>query len=146
MSLGNISGMNSSPRPDDIDELETSRRTGGAESCPCRENCNECEREIDHLQAQLDKLRRMNFGSRSESLPPYRAQMEADLNRLQKESDTLTGRVDDPAVQRTLRQIRTANRSPNHSPAMKKPAASGFLLPEWWCAELSVRMPLNSWS
>lgn len=24
------------------------------------------EREIDHLQAQLDKLRRMNFGSRSE--------------------------------------------------------------------------------
>ena len=26
--------------------------------------------------------------------------MEADLNRLQKESDMLTGRVDDPAVQR----------------------------------------------
>ena len=24
------------------------------------------EREIDHLQAQLDKLRRMNFGSHSE--------------------------------------------------------------------------------
>ncbi len=24
------------------------------------------EREIDHLQAQLDKIRRMNFGSRSE--------------------------------------------------------------------------------
>ncbi len=30
------------------------------------------EREIDHLQAQLDKLRRMNFGSRSEKSPPYR--------------------------------------------------------------------------
>ncbi len=26
------------------------------------------EREIDHLQAQLDKLRRMNFGSRSEKV------------------------------------------------------------------------------
>lgn len=30
-------------------------------------------REIDHLQAQLDKLRRMNFGqSFRKSLPPYR--------------------------------------------------------------------------
>ncbi len=52
------------------------------------------EREIDHLQAQLDKLRRMNFGSRSEKVSRRIAQMEADLNRLQKESDTLTGRVD----------------------------------------------------
>ncbi|OKP55801.1 hypothetical protein A8A03_18930 [Escherichia coli] len=45
------------------------------------------EREIDHLQAQLDKLRRMNFGSRSEKVSRRIAQMEADLNRLQKESD-----------------------------------------------------------
>lgn len=33
--------------------------------------------------------------------------MEADLNLLQQESDTLTCRVDDPAVQRPLRQTRT---------------------------------------
>ncbi len=26
------------------------------------------EREVDYLQAQLDKLRRMNFGSRSEKV------------------------------------------------------------------------------
>ena len=32
------------------------------------EKLNEREREIDHLQAQLDKLRRMNFGSRSEKV------------------------------------------------------------------------------
>ena len=44
-------------------------------------------REIDHLQAQLDKLRRMNFGSRSEKVSRRIAQMEAALNRLQKESD-----------------------------------------------------------
>lgn len=75
------------------------------------EKLNEREREIDHLQAQLDKLRRMNFGSRSEKVSRRIAQMEADLNQLQKESDTLTGRVDDPAVQRPL-------------PGM------------WWCAEL----------
>ena len=65
------------------------------------------EREIDHLQAQLDKLRRMNFGSRSEKVSRRIAQMEADLKVLQKESDTLTGRVDDPEVQRSLRQTRT---------------------------------------
>jgi transposase len=93
------------------------------------------EREIDHLQAQLDKLRRMNFGSRSEKVSRRIAQMEADLNRLQKESDTLTGRVDDPAVQRT-RQTRTRKPFPESLPAMKN-AASGFLLPGvWWCAEL----------
>jgi hypothetical protein len=32
---------------------------------------------IDHLQAQLDKLRRMNFGSRSEKVSRRIAQMEA---------------------------------------------------------------------
>ncbi len=74
------------------------------------------EREIDHLQAQLDKLRRMNFGSRSEKVSRRIAQMEADLNRLQKESDTLTGRVDDPAVQRTLRQTRTRKPFPESLP------------------------------
>lgn len=67
----------------------------------------DCEREIDHLQAQLDTLRRMNFGSRSEKVSRRIAQMEAELKALQKESDTLIGRVDDPAVQRPLRQTRT---------------------------------------
>ncbi|WP_251000273.1 hypothetical protein [Escherichia coli] len=38
----------------------------------------------------------MNFGSRSEKVSRRIAQMEADLNLLQQESDTLTGRVDDP--------------------------------------------------
>lgn len=78
------------------------------------------EREIDHLQAQLDKLRRMNFGSRSEKVSRRIAQMEADLNRLQKESDTLTGRVDDPAVQRPLRQTRTRKPFPESLPRNEK--------------------------
>ncbi len=72
-----------------------------------QEKLSNREREIDKLQAQLDKLRRMNFGSRSEKVSRRIAQMEADLNRLQKESDALTGRVDDPTVQRPLRQTRT---------------------------------------
>ncbi|ENE04091.1 TPA: IS66 family transposase [Escherichia coli] len=78
------------------------------------------EREIDHLQAQLDKLRRMNFGSRSEKVSRRIAQMEDDLNRLQKESDTLTGRVDDPAVQRPLRQTRTRKPFPESLPRDEK--------------------------
>lgn len=84
-----------------------------------QEKLSNREREIDHLQAQLDKLRRMNFGSRSEKVSRRIAQMEADLNRLQKESDTLTGRVYDPAVQRPLRQTRTGSRSLNHYPVTK---------------------------
>ncbi|HCI8411855.1 TPA: IS66 family transposase, partial [Klebsiella pneumoniae] len=95
--------MNSS-RPDDIDELKRLLAEQEALNRALQEKLHEREREIDHLQAQLDKLRRMNFGSRSEKFSRRIAQMEADLNRLQKESDTLTGRVDDPAVQRTLRQ------------------------------------------
>ena len=91
------------------------------------EKLNEREREIDHLQAQLDKLRRMNFGSRSEKVSRRIAQMEADLKQLQKESDTLTGRVDDPAVQRPLRQTRTRKPFPESLPRDEKrllPAAS----------------------
>ncbi|HHP0442857.1 TPA: transposase, partial [Klebsiella pneumoniae] len=78
------------------------------------------EREIDHLQAQLDKLRRMNFGSRSEKVSRRIAQMEADLNRLQQESDALTGLVDDPAVQRPLRQTRTRKPFPESLPRDEK--------------------------
>lgn len=44
---------------------------------------------LDHLQAQLDKLSPMNCGSRSEKVSRHIAQMKADLNLLQKESDTL---------------------------------------------------------
>ncbi|GHN85279.1 hypothetical protein MY005_09120 [Escherichia coli] len=61
----------------------------------------------------------MNFGSRSEKVSRRIAQMEADLNRLQKESDTLTGRVYDPAVQRPLRQTRTRKPFPESLPRVQ---------------------------
>ncbi|EIQ59478.1 transposase [Shigella dysenteriae 225-75] len=92
----------SSSLPDDINALKRLLAEQEALNRALLEKLNEREREIDHLQAQLDKLRRTNFGSRSEKVSRRIAQMEADLKALQKESDTLTGRVDDPAVQRPL--------------------------------------------
>ena len=115
-----------------------------------QEKLSNREREIDHLQAQLDKLCRMNFGSRSEKVSRRIAQMEADLNRLQKESDMLTGRVDDPAVQRPLRQTRTRKPFPESLPRDEK-----RLLPAEPCCPdcggaLSYlgeeKIPPNSWS
>lgn len=76
----------------------------------------EREREIERLLAQLDKLRRMYFGSQSEKLARRIAQTEAQLQILQQESDTFTGRVDDPAVPRPLRQTRTRKPFPQALP------------------------------
>ncbi len=137
MSTGNIPGMNSL-LPDDIDELKRLLAEQEALNRALLEKLNEREREIDHLQAQLDKLRRMNFGSRPKKVSRRIAKMEADLKQLQKESDTLTGRVDDPAVQRPLRQTRTRKPFPESLPRDEKTAAAGsVMLPGmWWCAEL----------
>ncbi|ELS5813763.1 IS66-like element ISEc22 family transposase, partial [Escherichia coli] len=117
----------SSSLPDDINALKRLLAEQEALNRALLEKLNEREREIDHLQAQLDKLRRMNFGSCSEKVSRRIAQMEADLKALQKESDTLTGRVDDPAVQRPLRQTRTRKPFPESLPRDEKrllPAAS----------------------
>ncbi|TDP11624.1 transposase IS166 family protein, partial [Enterobacter sp. AG326] len=82
--------------------------------------------------------RRMNFGNSSEKVSRRIAHMEADLNRLQKESDILTGRVDDPAVQRPLRQTRTRKPFPESLPGDEKrllptepccPDCGGALIP-----------------
>ncbi len=62
----------------------------------------------------------MNFGSCSEKVSRRIVEMEADLNRLQTESDTLTGRVDDPAVQRPLRQTRARKPFPEELPRDEK--------------------------
>lgn len=74
------------------------------------------EREVDYLQAQLDKLRRMNFGSRSEKVAKRIAQIEVRLTAMQQESDARTGRVDDPPVPRPLRQTRTRRPFPESLP------------------------------
>ncbi len=55
-----------------------------------QEKLSNREREIDHLQAQLDKLRRMNFGSRSEKVSRRIAQMEADPEWSQKATSAMS--------------------------------------------------------
>lgn len=105
---------------DDILQLKRRQAEQEALNRALLEKLADREREIDQLQVQLDKLRRMNFGSRSEKVSRRIAQMEADLKALQKESDTLTGRVDDPAVQRPLRQTRTRKPFPESLPRDEK--------------------------
>ncbi|MCM5316006.1 IS66 family transposase, partial [Escherichia coli] len=56
----------SSSLPDDINALKRLLAEQEALIHALQEKLSNREREIDHLQAQLDKLRRMNFGSRSE--------------------------------------------------------------------------------
>ncbi len=73
-----------SPLPDDINELKRLLAEQEVLNRTLLEKLADREREIDKLQAQLDKFRRMNFGSRSEKISRRIAQMEADLNRLKK--------------------------------------------------------------
>ena len=61
-----ITAFNTFPPPDDILLLKQRLSEQEALNRALLEKQADRERGIDHLQAQLDKLRRMNFGSRSE--------------------------------------------------------------------------------
>ncbi|TDN47184.1 transposase IS166 family protein [Buttiauxella sp. JUb87] len=111
--------MNSS-LPDEIDELKRLLAEQEALNRVLQEKLNEREREIDRLQAQLDMLRRMNFGSRSEKISRRITQLEADLKTLQDKSDTMTGRVDDPSVPVHCARHGRVNRSLKTVPAMRR--------------------------
>lgn len=79
-----------------------------------REKLN--KREIERLQAELNNLRRMNFGHRAEKLSRRIAQRESRLTTLQQQSDPLTDRVDDPAAPRPQRQTRARKAFPGTLP------------------------------
>jgi transposase len=70
--------------PDDIDELKRLLAEQEALNRALLEKLNEREREIDHLQAQLDKLRRMNFGSRSEKVSAVSRRWKPTLSSCRK--------------------------------------------------------------
>ncbi len=60
------------------------------------EKIEEDEREIEHLRAQIEKLRRMLFGTRSEKLRREVELAEALLKQREQDSDRYSGREDDP--------------------------------------------------
>ncbi len=62
------------------------------------------EREIEHLRAHIEKLRRMLFCTLSEKLRREFEQAEAMLKQREQESDRYSGREDDPQDPRQLRQ------------------------------------------
>ncbi|MBH3039386.1 IS66 family transposase [Serratia marcescens] len=117
--------------PDDIEQLKRLLAEQEALNRALQAKLEEREREIDRLLAQLDKLRRMNFGSQSEKISRRIAQTEAELKALQQESDAITGRVDDPEVPRPLRQTRTRKPFPE-----SLPRDENRILPvEAWCPD-----------
>ncbi len=74
------------------------------------------EREIEHLRAQIEKLRRMLFGTRTEKLRRQVEVAEGLLKQLEQQSDRYNGREDDPQVPRQLSQSRHRRPLPEHLP------------------------------
>lgn len=80
------------------------------------EKLEEDEREIEHLRAQIEKLRRMLFGTRSEKLRREVEQAETLLKQREQDSDRYSVREDAPQVPRQLRQSRHRRPLPAHLP------------------------------
>ncbi len=74
------------------------------------------EREIEHLRAQIEKLRRMLCGTRSEKLRRQVEDAEALLKQQEQRSDRYNGRDNDQQVPRQLRQSRHRRPLPDHLP------------------------------
>lgn len=96
-----------------IEETETFLRTALARA---EDKVEEGEREIERLRAQLEKLRRMLFGTRLEKLRRQVEEAEALLKQQEHESDRYSGRETDPQVPRQLRQSRHRRPFPEHLP------------------------------
>ncbi|PUF22415.1 IS66 family transposase [Salmonella enterica subsp. enterica] len=96
-----------------IEETEAFLRTALARA---EDKVEEGEREIERLRAQLEKLRRMLFGTRSEKLRRQVEEAEALLKQQEHESDRYSGRETDPQVPRQLRQSRHRRPFPEHLP------------------------------
>ncbi|ECA3794523.1 IS66 family transposase [Salmonella enterica subsp. enterica] len=96
-----------------IEETEAFLRTALARA---EDKVEEGEREIERLRAQLEKLRRMLFGTRSEKLRRQVEEAEALLKQQEHESDRYSGRETDPQVPRQLRQSRHRRPFPEDLP------------------------------
>lgn len=80
------------------------------------EKATEHEQETEELRAQLDKLRRMLFGNRSEKLRQQKAALEDKLNALEHKDDEHGERENDPPLPLQLRQPRKRRPFPAHLP------------------------------
>lgn len=74
----------------------------------------EHEQEAEELRAQLDKLRRMLFGNRSEKLRQQKTDLEDRLDVLAQKNDEQGDRENDPLLPRQLRQPRKRRPFPAH--------------------------------
>lgn len=74
------------------------------------------ERVIEHLRAQIEKLRRMLFGTRSGKLRRQVEDAEALLKQQEQQSDRYNGQDNDQQAPRQLRQPRHRRPLPDHLP------------------------------
>ena len=87
--------------------------------------------EAEELRAQLDKLRRMLFGSRSEKLRQQKTDLEGKLDALVQKNDEQGERDNDPQLPCQLRQPRKRRPFPAHLPReTKRLSPQGECCPE----------------
>lgn len=94
-----------------VEETEAFLRSALAQA---EEKIENEEREIEHLRAQVEKLRRMLFGIRSEKLRRQVEQAEVLLKQHEQQNERYSGRENDPQVPRQLRQSRHRRPLPEH--------------------------------
>ncbi|MBP2154263.1 IS66 family transposase zinc-finger binding domain-containing protein [Erwinia rhapontici] len=107
------------------------------------DDLNSRKAEIDRLQAQLAKLRRLYFGRSSEKAERQIVQLEHRLQALLTEDNVQSARVDDPAVPPASRRLpahlpREERCLEPHEPAC--PACGGDLKP--LCEDVSEQLEL----
>lgn len=100
-----------------IEETEAFLRTALARA---EEKVEEGEREIERLRAQLEKLRRMLFGTRSEKLRRQVEEAEALLKQQENESDRKSGREGSPPT----KAIAASSPVPGTPPPRNKPTGA----------------------
>jgi len=96
----------------------------------------EHEQEAEELRSQLDKLRRMLFGSRSEKLQQQKTDLESKLDALVQKNDEQGERENEPLLPRQLRQPRKRRPFPEHLPREIKRLSS----PDECCPECGGRL------
>ena len=124
--------------PDDIEQLRTMVLAHRASIAQLRQEMEERDLEIERLKAQIDKLKRMQFGRKSEKL-------DKQIERLETELDELTGKRGVADVQNASKEegdVSPATRTPRTRDPLPAhlPVEEQVLEPDPTCTECGGQM------